>query len=225
MSQKQSPAAGRILPAPENHVTPAEYAQALASRRGFMRQAAGAAGGALAAAIGGTAMAQTTQSKPPAKAEASRLPSWTRTLGPGVAVTGYGLPSKYEGAVQRRQSPGLTRTPQSSVSFTPLQNLFGIVTPSGVHFERHHSGIAEINPSQHRLMIHGLVRRPLILSMDDIMRFPSVSRFHFIECGANSGMEWGNIAVPTVQRIHRRAVVDAARGSRLRQSARKVHPR
>ncbi len=60
----------------------------------------------------------------------------------------------------------------------------------------------EVDPAQHRLMIHGLVKRPLLLSMDDIMRFPSVSRIHFIECGANTGMEWGNVAVPTVQYSH-----------------------
>lgn len=186
---------GRIVPAPENHITAEQYAQARAARRSFMRQAAVAAGGALASA---SALAQATAGK----SSAPNLPSWTRSLGPGVATTGYGQPSKYEGAVQRRQSPGLTRTPQSSVSFTPLQNLFGIITPSGVHFERHHSGLAEINPAQHRLLIHGLVKRPIVLSMDDILRFPSVSRMHFIECGANSGMEWGNVAVPTVQYTH-----------------------
>ena len=200
MSQPQRPVPGRVIPAPENHLTPEQYAQAKSGRRGFMQQAALATGGMLAAAVGAPAFGQTA--KAAAGAEAPKLPSWTRSLGPGVAVTGYGLPSKFEGAVQRRQSPGLTRTPQSSVSFTPLQNLFGIITPSGVHFERHHSGVAEINPHDHRMMIHGLVQRPLILSMDDILRFPSVSRMHFIECGANSGMEWGNVAVPTVQYTH-----------------------
>ena len=67
------------------------------------------------------------------------------------------MPSKYEAKIVRRESPGLTRTPHSSVSFTPLQNLFGIVTPSGLHFERHHAGMPEIDPHQHRLMIHGMV--------------------------------------------------------------------
>jgi len=197
MSESKQPPRGRVIPAPENHVTADEYAQARSSRRGFMRQAAAAAGGALASAAA-PALAQSAGGA----GNGPNLPSWTRSLGPGVAVTGYGLPSKFESAVQRRLSPGLTRSPQSSVSFTPLQNLFGIITPSGVHFERHHSGSAEINPNEHRLMIHGLVRRPLILSMDDILRFPSVSRVHFIECGANSGMEWGNVAVPTVQYTH-----------------------
>jgi sulfane dehydrogenase subunit SoxC len=137
-----------------------------------------------------------------ATTSATLVPPWTRFLGAPVVTTGYGMPSKHEANVQRRQSPGLTPQPQASISFTPLQNLFGIITPSGVHFERHHSGMPEVDPAQHRLMIHGLVKRPLMLTMDDVMRFPSVSRIHFIECGANGGMEWANVAVPTVQYTH-----------------------
>jgi sulfane dehydrogenase subunit SoxC len=112
------------------------------------------------------------------------------------------VPSKYEANVRRRESPGLTRTPHSSVSFTPLQSLFGIITPSALHFERHHAGVPEVDPHQHRLMIHGMCTNPRIFTMDDVMRFPSVSRVHFIECGANTGMEWANVAVPTVQYTH-----------------------
>jgi len=181
-----APLRGRVVPAPEHHLA-APAAAAAQERRGFL---AGAAAGGLALAAQ-RAGAQTNSAQP-----------WTRTLGAPVGASGYGMPSKYESAVQRRMSPGLTPQPQSSVSFTPLQNLFGIITPSGVHFERHHSGVPEVDPAQHRLMIHGLVQRPLVLTMDDLMRFPSVSRIHFIECGANSGMEWGNVAVPTVQYSH-----------------------
>jgi sulfane dehydrogenase subunit SoxC len=130
------------------------------------------------------------------------VPEWSRTLGAPILASPYGVPSKYEASVRRRESPGLTRTPHSSVAFTPLQNLFGIITPSGLHFERHHAGMPEIDPHQHRLMIHGLVANPRIYTMDDIVRFPSVSRVHFIECGANTGMEWARVAVPTVQYSH-----------------------
>ena len=179
--------AGRVLAAPENHLS---AAQLRVRRRTFL--GGGAAVGALAA--GARAMAQTGNE--------TLIPRWTRSLGAAVATSGYGMPSKYEANVQRRQSPGLTPQPQASVSFTPLQNLFGIITPAGVHFERHHSGMPEVDPAQHRLMIHGLVKRPLMLTMDDVMRFPSVSRIHFIECGANGGMEWANVAVPTVQYTH-----------------------
>ncbi|MDQ3189632.1 MAG: sulfite dehydrogenase [Pseudomonadota bacterium] len=177
-----------VVPAQENHLPPAQLFHA---RRNFVRR--GLAAGAVAAS--GGAIAQ------PAS-DASLVPPWTRSLGAPVAATGYGLPSKHEANVQRRQSPGLTPQPQASISFTPLQNLFGIITPSGVHFERHHSGMPAVDPEQHRLMVHGLVKRPLMLTMDDVMRFPSLSRIHFIECGANGGMEWANVAVPTVQYTH-----------------------
>ncbi len=51
-------------------------------------------------------------------------------------------------------------------------------------------------------MINGLVKSPRVFTMDDLMRLPSISRIHFIECGANTGLEWGNVAVPTVQYTH-----------------------
>jgi sulfane dehydrogenase subunit SoxC len=130
------------------------------------------------------------------------LPPHSTGLGQPVAARGYGQPSVHERNLQRRQSPGLTRVAQSSVSFTPLQGLFGILTPNGLHFERHHQGWWDIDPAQHRLMVMGLVREPKVYTMDDLMRLPSVSRIHFLECGANSGMEWANVAVPTVQYTH-----------------------
>ena len=186
-------AAGRVVSAPENHLS-AEAVRA--ARRGFIGGSAALAAVALSAA--GRAVAQATQSA----GDPPNVPPWTRSLGAPVAARPYGTPAEFEANVIRRQSPGLTPQPQASVSFTPLQNLFGIITPSGLHFERHHSGMPLIDPAQHRLMIHGMVKRPLILTMDDILRFPSVSRIHFIECGANSGMEWANVAVPTVQYTH-----------------------
>ncbi|MEN9419503.1 MAG: hypothetical protein RI988_3123, partial [Pseudomonadota bacterium] len=83
---------------------------------------------------------------------------------------------------------------------------FGIVTPSGLHFECHHQGWWDVDPSKHRLMVNGsdekMVQTPKVFTMDELMRLPSVSRFHFIECGANTGMEWGNVAVPTCQYTH-----------------------
>ena len=104
--------------------------------------------------------------------------------------------------IQRRQSPGLTQVAQASVSFCPLQSLFGIITPSGLHFERHHQGWWDVDPSRHRLMVNGLVREARVFTMDDLMRLPTVSRIHFIECGANSAMEWANSAMPSVQYSH-----------------------
>jgi sulfane dehydrogenase subunit SoxC len=183
---------GRLVAAPENFLP-----QATSSRRRFLRGALAAGGVALAA--GGSPARAADNADGSAALD---VPAWSKTLGKPVAWAPYGSPSAYEGNVIRRQSPGLTHTPQSSVSFTPLQNLFGIITPSGVHFERYHAGMPEVDPYQHRLVIHGLVRQPKVYSMEDILRLPSVSRVHFIECGANTGMEWGNSSVPTVQYTH-----------------------
>lgn len=198
MSDNATP--GRLLKAPENFIDRAGvrqvFAEAREGRRDFLRGAFAAAAGVAAAA---GARAATPAAGDPAILE---LPEHTKGLGQAVATDGYGKPSKYERNVQRRQSPGLTQTNQASVSFAPLQSLFGIVTPSGLHFERHHQGWWDIDPSKHRLMLNGMVKAPKVFTVDEIMRLPAVSRFHFIECGANTGMEWGNVAVPTCQYTH-----------------------
>ena len=198
---------GRLVKAPENFLAPEVvrqvFRQAQSGRRGFIARAFAAAGAVLAA----PAMAQSnpvpSQGGDPNILE---LPEHSRGLGRPVASDGYGKPSQYERNVQRRTSPGLTQTTQASVSFAPLQSLFGIVTPSGLHFERHHQGWWDVDPSRHRLMVHGsdeaILKTPMVFTMDELMRLPSVSRFHFIECGANTGMEWGNVAVPTCQYTH-----------------------
>ena len=166
-------------------------------RRRFLRRAALLGGGVAAATAPARALAEdAAAASPPA------VPPWSKSLGAPVLASPYGVPSKFEANVRRRESPGLTRTAHSSVAFTPLQSLFGIITPSGLHFERHHAGVPDIDPHQHRLMIHGMCSNPRIFTMDDLVRFPSVSRIHFIECGANTGMEWANVAVPTVQYTH-----------------------
>ena len=192
----QRPHPGRLLKAPENFLSNEQIAEVAAGRRDFLRKAFLAGGGLTAAALMGKTLAADGDSA------ILNLPSWSKTLGKPVASTGYGTPSQYEHNLQRRESPGLTRVSASSVSFAPLQGLFGIITPSGLHFERHHQGWQDIDPSQHRLMINGLVKNAKVYTMDDLMRLPSVSRIHFIECGANTGMEWGNVAVPTVQYTH-----------------------
>ncbi|MFM2239333.1 MAG: hypothetical protein RJA69_707, partial [Pseudomonadota bacterium] len=169
-------------------------------RRGFIRQAFAAA--AASAAV--PAAWARGNPVPPEGGDPQilNLPEHATGLGQGVATDGYGKPSRFEANIQRRQSPGLTQTAQASVSFAPLQSLFGIVTPSGLHFERHHQGWWDIDPSKHRFMINGLVKSAKVFTMDEIMRLPAVSRFHFIECGANTAVEWGNVAVPTVQYTH-----------------------
>jgi sulfane dehydrogenase subunit SoxC len=205
---EQAVSSGRLIRAPENFLDAQGVrtgaAEARAGRRDFIRAAFAAAAGA------GAATAARAQSNPvPTEGgdpNILNLPAHTTGLGQPVVTDGYGKPSKYEANVQRRQSPGLTQTAQASVSFAPLQSLFGIITPSGLHFERHHQGWWDVDPSKHRLMINGsdatLLKTPKVFTMDEIMRLPSVSRFHFIECGANTGMEWGNVAVPTCQYSH-----------------------
>jgi sulfane dehydrogenase subunit SoxC len=130
------------------------------------------------------------------------VPEWMKALGKGVDADPYGLPSRFEQSVIRRNVDWLTATTQSSVSFTPLQDLDGIITPNGLCFVRHHGGAPEIDPAQHRLMFHGLVERPLILTVDDLRRFPSQSRIYFMECPANGGMEWRGAQMEGVQFTH-----------------------
>ncbi len=162
------------------------------SRRGFLAGAAGLAAGSAAP----RALADNVKNLPP------NVPDWTRALGDGVAVRTYGNPSKHEKHVARRDVSWLTATPESSVSFTPLHQLDGIITPSGLCFERHHSGIAEIDPQDYRLMLHGLVNKPLMLTLADLKRFPRTNKIYFLECAANSGMEWRGAQLNGCQYTH-----------------------
>jgi len=131
-----------------------------------------------------------------------QVPAWTRSLGSAVLTNPYGVPSQYESDVIRRTVSWLTVSPISSVSMSPLHELKGIITPNGLVFERYHAGIPNIHPDQHRLIIHGRVKRPLILTMDELMQFPSTSVIHFLECPANGGMEWRGAQMEALQFTH-----------------------
>ena len=164
------------------------------SRRNFLKGGL-AAGGALAA---GTVAA-------PARADEpliTEIQDWNRYLGEGVDARPYGMPSEHEADVVRRNVEWLTADTASSVNFTPLHRLDGIITPNGLCFERHHSGIAEIAPADHRLMINGLVDTPLVFTMEDLMRFPRENKVYFLECAANSGMEWRGAQLNGCQFTH-----------------------
>jgi sulfane dehydrogenase subunit SoxC len=131
------------------------------------------------------------------------IPASNTRLGVGVNDPPYGMPSKYERDIIRRTVPFLTAEEKSSVSFTPLQDLDGIVTPSGVCFVRDHGGSPmTINPQRHRLVVHGLVDRPLEFAMDDLIRMPSQSAIYFMECGANGGMDYKGAQMQGVQFTH-----------------------
>jgi len=163
------------------------------SRRAFLRGAA-ATGVGLAA---GSAAAQGTPD--PLITEKQ---DWAMTTGAGVDETPYGLPIKYEGDVIRRNVPWLTADPISSINFTPIHALDGTITPQGCAFERHHSGAIELKKEDYRLMINGLVDQPLVFSYADLERFPRENRTFFLECAANTGMEWAGAQLNGAQFTH-----------------------
>jgi len=103
----------------------------------------------------------------------------------GSGFVGYGQPSKYEAKVARifASAPG---TNGSGAARTPVHMLKGAITPNGLHFERSHSGIPEIDPTRHRLLVHGLVKQPLVFTLEALDRYPTESRIAFLECGGNS---------------------------------------
>ena len=145
------------------------------TRRHLLQAGAAVAGGA---ALGATPGVADTGNLPPG------IPEWMKTPGAPMGDQPYGTPSVYEKGVVKNISKTLTQYLSAS-GRTPLQDLDGIITPNGLFYERHHGGVPTIDPAEHRLMLHGLVDRPLIFTMDDIRRFPSQSRIHFIECSGN----------------------------------------
>jgi sulfane dehydrogenase subunit SoxC len=129
-------------------------------------------------------------------------PAWGLKVGRDNNSMPYGLPSKYEANVVRRAVPWLTADQKASISFTPWQDLKGIIVPNGLHFTRSHGGVIDINPKEWRLMIHGLVEKEIILTLDDLMQYPSISVIHSFECAANNGMEWRGPGLNSLQVTH-----------------------
>lgn len=152
------------------------------------------------ALVAGTAGAATTAGISGARAEPLDVPAWSKA--PGSPFTPYGTPSHFESKVVRI-SANPPNAPGFGASRTPLQDLDGMITPSGLHFERHHSGIPDIDPDQHRLLIHGMVRRPLVFTLDNLSRYPRTSRIAFVECAGNSGaLNAAQPAKANIQLIH-----------------------
>jgi len=150
-----------------------------ASRRRFLQASAALAGGsAIAGVAGSTALAEQGNNLPP------NVPEWMKAPGDPMGSQPYGTPSVYEKGVVKNISKTLPQYISAS-GRTPLQELDGIITPNGLFYERHHGGVPTIDPAEHRLMLHGMVDRPLVFTMEDIRRFPSQSRIHFIECSGN----------------------------------------
>jgi len=160
----------------------------LSSRREFFKKSASLS----VAAIAGTSLAASS-----ALAEEKGDPNileevpWGTKLGDPVTKNRYGKPSPYEHNVIRRNSQLLASGNwYASIAMCPIQDLYGIITPNGLFFNRDHGGVAHVDPNRYRLMIHGLVEKPIVLTLDQLKRYPRVSRIHFIECPANGGPEW-----------------------------------
>ena len=154
-------------------------------RRDFFRKAA---------AMSVTAIAGTSLVSSNARADDPAIMHhvpWGQNWGDPVTKNRYGMPSKYEHNVLRRNTKLLASgNYRASIAVTPIQESMGIITPNGLFFSRSHGGVAHVDPAEYRLMIHGLVEKPIVLTLEQLKRYPSVTRTHFIECPANGGQEW-----------------------------------
>ena len=148
----------------------------LIDRRFFLKAGVGVGGGLLSSAALGS--------------EGKDRLLWMKQPGIGMGDSG---PSKFEAHIKRAGVGSQPGTLGSGASRTPIEYLDGIITPSRLHFERHHSGIPEIDPNQHKLIIHGLVDRPLSFSIEQLARYYHTSNIQFLECSGNSG---GNMMSP-----------------------------
>ena len=136
----------------------------------------------------------------PTRAAPLAVPEWSKV--PGLPFIGYGQPSKFEAGVVRTVT-NPANAPGAGAAWAPLHLLNGTITPNALHFERSHSGIPDIDPDAHRLLIHGLVKRPLIFTLEALARYPMESRITFIECGGNSLALYAKVPVDgSVQKLH-----------------------
>ena len=117
-------------------------------------------------------------------------PPWMHE--PGKPFTPYGMPADHESEVVRFPAPNRVMR-NNGASFSPLHLMEGAITPNGLHFERHHNGVPQIDPDRHELMLDGLVSHPLLFSVNSLLRYPLRSRICFIECGGNSSAGWNQV--------------------------------
>ena len=157
------------------------------SRRRFLKGGA-ALGAALAAWVGHPSAGRAQ----PAPDDPSKVL--------GGPIRPYGERSRFEQTV--REKFLLSKTDEVGSSHTPLDETLGIITPSALHYEVHRSGVPDIDPRKHRLLIHGMVDRPVILTVDEIKRLPSTSRILFLECQGNSMLGWRAPTAKSVQALH-----------------------
>src|SRR5689334_13027871 len=161
----------------------------LLDRRTFLR-----GGAAFAAALTGYGVARSAAAEPLVDAP------WSRET--GAVTPALQTPSRFEKHVARVLSNPKNET-RTSHGRTPHHLLNGTFTPNSLHFTINHSGIPDIDPEQHRLVIHGLVRQPLEFTVESLARYPLVSRMTFVECGGNSAPLFSNEPVQAnVQALH-----------------------
>jgi len=148
--------------------------------------------GAVSAGVGASATG--------AAAEALPVDPWSMT--PGAVIPAYGTPSKYEAKVVRTLT-NPNGEPRTANARTPHHLLDGTITPAGLHFVVSRTGIPDIDPAKHRLAIHGLVKQPMVFTLEALARYPKVSRISFVECGGNSAPLFSKDPVQAnVQAIH-----------------------
>ena len=161
----------------------------LLDRRAFLRSGA---------AVAGTVMGYTFV-RPAGAAPLAEEP-WS--LAPGSPSKPYEQRSRFEEKIGRTLS-NPNGEPRTSHARTPHHLLDGTITPNGLHFTIVHSGRPDIDPDKHRLVIHGLVKRPLVFTLDSLSRYPMVSRFSFVECGGNSAPMFSREPIQaSVQALH-----------------------
>jgi sulfane dehydrogenase subunit SoxC len=127
---------------------------------------------------------------------------WASEFGDPVDATPYAMPIRFESHVVRRNVDWLTESAQSSINFTPIHALEGTITPQSCAFERHHPGAIELSKSDYRLMVNGLVDRPLVFTYADLERFPRIVQTFFCECAPTGGMQWGGAQLEGCQFTH-----------------------
>ena len=188
----------------------AQVTKRFVQRRLSRRAAIGTGGAGLAAIVLGPL--GLTRSRTAAQ-EASPAPAGTPTtpsepganLPPNVPVWMQepGAPSSAYSERAPAEQDVLRLAPVPNVSFSPLADIQGTLTPNALFYEVHYGGVPAIDPAEHRLLVHGMVERPTLFTMDDLKRFPARSVVHFLECSGNSNFGWKEDTIaPNVQVSH-----------------------
>jgi sulfane dehydrogenase subunit SoxC len=120
---------------------------------------------------------------------AAILPANAQTVSDPAGLRAYGQRSHFATSIRIPAEDRPYIGPDGGQRMTPLQDSVGIITPNSLHFiSTHGYDPPDIDPKEHRLMIHGMVDRPLIFTLEEVKRLPSVTRVHFIECAGNSAL-------------------------------------